>query len=365
MNKFISYSLLAATAACGMAFGQTAYTTPVGYVSINVPANSDTTITPPLEQATLLAAASTSVSSNVVGASSLTAGAFVSPQCYLQVTSGSLVGQRFPITANTTSAITVQVPVTSPVSTLQSLGFASGNTFKVIPFWTLNTLFPSGAGVGTTNDVTNPTSFVLSSNNAGSGINRSSAKLYFYCTGDIGNSLPAGWYDNDDVFAGPLPDVRLDLSRMYSIRSSSNVAQSVVVNGQVPNSQAVIPVAVTTGFNDVYLGAPFPIDLSLEDSGLQSALQASTDVTNPVETLFVFNDNGTGINKAASKLYFYCSGDVGNSLPAGWYDNDDVFAGPVPSTNKVIKAGRCLVIRKAPFGSAGNVFWTATRPYSL
>ncbi|HEX7261603.1 MAG TPA: TIGR02597 family protein, partial [Luteolibacter sp.] len=128
------FTLLAAVAACGFATAQeTAYTTPVGYVSIAVPANADSTVTAPLTRPTLYAGASSSISGDIVGASGLTASAFVASACYLKVTSGSLDGAFFPITENTTSTITVDAGAT----TLQSLGFASGNTFKVIPYWTL------------------------------------------------------------------------------------------------------------------------------------------------------------------------------------------------------------------------------------
>jgi uncharacterized protein (TIGR02597 family) len=363
--KTTIYSILAA-AACGMAFGQTAYTTPVGYVTIDVPALSDTTIVPPLERPTLHSAASTSIAGNVVGAAGLSAGAFATGAgCYLQVTSGALAGQRFTITANDATTITVS---SSP--DLETLGFVgtglTPDTFKVVPFWTLNTLFPEGAGVGTTADALNPTSFVFASSTA-SGVNKSSAKAYIYCTGDVENELPAGWYDNDDVFAGALAeaDTRIDLSRMYSIRTSSGVDLTVTVTGQVPNVASVIPVAVDTVSSDVLTGTVYPLDLALADTGLQSALQASTDALNPIELLFVYDDNGAGVNKAASKAYFYCSGDVENELPAGWYDNDDVFAGPVPSIDKQIKAGRGIVIRKAPYGSAGNIPWTAPVPYPV
>jgi uncharacterized protein (TIGR02597 family) len=251
---------------------------------------------------------------------------------------------------------------------LQTLGFdgtAPGtDTFKVVPFWTLNTLFPEGAGVGSTSDATNATSYVFASSTA-VGANKASSKAYIYCSGDVGNDLPAGWYDNDAVFDGPLAEVdtRIDLSRMYVIRTSNVSPQSVVVTGQVPNVATVIPVAVATSLNDVYLGAAYPIDLPLASTGLQSAIQASTDVTNPVELLFVYGDDTAGVNKSPSKAYLYCSGDVENDLPAGWYDNDAVFDGPLSGTEKQIKAGRGLVIRKAPYMSAGSVPWTAPLPY--
>jgi uncharacterized protein (TIGR02597 family) len=363
MKTSISYSLIAAAMACGFANGQTtAYTTPVGYATLNIPAGSDTTVTPAFERPTLYQGAASGIAGNVVSATGLSAGALVSGAgSYLMVTSGPLVGQRFEITANTATDITV---ASSP--SLQSLGFVSTNTFKAVPYWTLNTMFPEGAGVGTTDDVTNATSFVFGAS-TGFGTNQASTQSFIYCTGDVGNDLPAGWYNNDDVFAGALTEVqtRLDLSRMYTIRTSSATNLNVVVSGQVPNSSVVIPVLVDTSINDAYLGAPYSIDISLTDSGLQSAVQPADDVTNPLELVLVYNNDASGQNKATVGAYFYCSGDVGNDLPAGWYNNDDVFAGPVPAIDKQIKAGRCIVIRKAPYSSAGSVPWTAPVPYSL
>lgn len=359
MKPYLSYSLILAAAASGMAFGAaTAYTTPVGYVSITVPANADTTVTPPLERATVLAAASSSIAGNVIGASGLTPNAYVTTQCYLVATSGPLLGKSYQVTANDAVSITVNGGAT----TLQVQGFVSGNTYKVVPYWTLNTLFPGGAGVGTTADAFNPTAFVFASS-TGFGTNKASAVAYFYCTGDVGNGVVAGWYDANDPFSAPLDNTKIDLSRMYSIRNPSVTVNSVVVSGQVPNTGTVIPVAVNTAFNDVYLGAPYPIDVSLPNSGLQSAIQGSPDAFNPVEVVFVYNDLGAGFNKAAAVGYFYCTGDVGNGVVAGWYDANDPFTPPL--TGNVIKAGRCLVIRKAPYGSAGFVPWTAPIPYTL
>lgn len=361
MKTFLPYSLILAAAAAGMAFGaETAYTTPVGYISITAPGNSDTTVTPPLQRATVYASASTSITGNVIGASGLTANAFVSPNptTYVVVTSGPLLGKRYSVTANDATSITVNGGAT----TLQAQGFVTGNTYRVVPNWTLGTLFPGGAGVGGTADAFNPSSFVFSSSTA-YGINKSSAVAYFYCTGDVPNGVVAGWYDANDPFSAPLDNTIIDLNRMYSIRNSSASANTVVVSGQVPATQAVIPVAVNTAFNDVYLGAPFPIDVSLPESGLQSAIQGSPDAFNPVEVVFVYNDLGPGINKAAATGYFYCTGDTANGVVAGWYDANDPFTAPL--TGKVILAGRCMVIRKAPYGSPGSVLWTAPVPYTL
>jgi len=359
MKKYIPYSLILAAAATGVVHAAaTAYTTPVGYVTIDVPALGDTTITPPLERPTVLATSAVSISGNDIGASSITAGAYTSPQSYIVVTSGPLVGKRFKIASNTASAITVEGGAT----TLQAQGFVSGNTYKVVPYWTLNTLFPNGAGVGSSADALNPTSFVFASS-TGYGVNKASAVSYFYCTGDVENGVTAGWYDANDPFTSPLDNTIIDLSRAYSIRNAQATLKSVVVSGQIPATAVSIPISVNTAFNDVNLGAPYPVDVSLPSSGLQSAIQASPDALNPVEVIYVYNDTLSGFNKASSVGYFYCSGDTENGVVAGWYDVNDPFTAPI--TSNVIKAGRCLVIRKAPYSASGTIPWTAPLPYSL
>lgn len=357
MKPFHSFAMLAVIAAVGQAFAVDATTTPVGYVTLAIPANSDSTITPPLAAAPLYAGASTSISGNVVGATGLTSGAFVTTASYLRVTSGTLNGDFFPITANDGTTITVA----SGATTLQALGFASGDTFKVTPYWTLDTLFPGGAGVGGTADALNPTSFVFQADSAGTGANRASARVFFYCTGDVDNGLPAGWYDNSDPFSGPVGSTQIDPTLQYTIRSASS-ASSVVVSGEVPSTKLVADVVRAATTNDNYLGAPFPVDTTLQQSGLQSVVAATSDVTNPTEFIFLKNDTATGVNKAASAVYFYCSGDVDNGLPAGWYDNADPFAGAV--TDPVLKAGRSIIVRKAP-GSPAVLNWTAPLPYTL
>ncbi len=354
--KPILYPILAAIA-CGFASGQTAFTNPVGYITVDVPASADTTITPALTRAPVYSGTSTAISGDDISAAGLTAGAFVSPnpQCYLKVTSGSLEGMYFPVTANSATAITVE----AGDSTLQALGFTSGDSFKVIPYWTLNTLFPGGAGVGGTSDALAPTDFVLVSDFEGTGPNRASGKVYFYCTGDTELDLPAGWYDNADPFAGTVNDTPIDPSIQYTIRASAG--SQVVVSGEVPTTKASTEVVTSTNVNDNYLAVPFPIDMSLQDSGLQSVIAATSDALAPTEFVFVYDDAAEGFNKSAIAAYFYCSGDAELDLPAGWYDNADPFAGIV--TDNVLKAGRCFILRKAPAGD-GVLDWSAPLPYA-
>jgi len=357
-SKF-SYMLLAALAAVSPAFAVDATTTPVGYVTLTIAANSDANVTPALERSTTFSAASTSISGNVVGASGLTSGAFVTPTSYLQVTSGPLIGRRYSITGNTDSLITVDP---AGASSLQTQGFSSGNTFKVVPYWTPATLFPAGAGVGSTTDVFAITSLLYVVDNGSYGVNRAPSASYFYTSGDAGNGVVAGWYDANDPFGAAKNDIPLDPTLNYFVRNGDITDKSVVVSGAVPSvgSAAVIP--VTTAANDAYLGVPIPIDTTLQASGLQAVVQGTNDVFNISELVYVFDDAGLGQNKAPSASYFYCTGDTGNGVVAGWYDANDPFGSTI--TAAVLKAGRSIFVRKAAYVADGTLTWTLPLPYT-
>ena len=65
--KPYTYSILAAALACGMAQGAaTAYTTPVGYVSLTIPASADSTVGQPLHRPTAFAGISTGITDDTV-----------------------------------------------------------------------------------------------------------------------------------------------------------------------------------------------------------------------------------------------------------------------------------------------------------
>ena len=369
-SKYFSYLYAIALALLTIITGQkveaaaTAYTTPVGYLTVAVPANSDTTIAPSLSQAPLLRTASTGIAGDVitVAATGAATDAFINAlpdtnsKTYVLVITGPLAGLRYPVTANTATTVTVNGGAT----TLATQGFVSGNQIAVVPYWTLDTLFPAGAGVGQSNDIFNASSFVMFSDQVGVGYNRAASAFYFYNDGTDGN--PVGWYNNDNVFDGLKGTVAIDPAVMLTIRSSITApASSVTVSGTVPDAPLATTVLTATGLNDEYLASPYPIDITLAQSGLQSVVAASTDIFSPTDLVFVYPDDLAGvINKGTSATYFYFAGDVDNV--AGWYDNDNVFNGVV--TAPVLKAGRSFMIRKVG-GTPGKAEWSAPLPYSV
>ena len=365
MKTSISYSLIAAAMACGFANAQTtAYTTPVGYMSIAVPADTDTPISAPLLRSAAWAGASTAVSGDTVSvaAASFTASQFGAGTNMLQVTSGPLIGRTFPVLSNATGSVTVD-PVGS--TTLQAQGFVATNTFVIRPYWTLNTLFPSGAGVGVSTDPFSPTTQVLISNNSGSGINRAPSSLYFYFDDGSGDGS-AGWYDTSDLGAGIQNDLTLPPTSVPTIRNSTASPLALTVSGEVQSVAAATLVISDTSANDSFSQLSFPVDTSLNQSNLfgNGAVAASSDPFAPGDQVLVFNPNGTGQNPGSSGIYFYYDDGSGDGS-AGWYDASDLGSGIIGSTT-FLKAGSNIIIRKAGNGSGpvANT-WTAPLPYSL
>ncbi|HEY1121239.1 MAG TPA: TIGR02597 family protein [Haloferula sp.] len=357
MKPIIPFALLGALFAVGTASAAT--TTPVGYITVNIPANADSTISAPLAQAPLLSTASTGIAGNVISftSSGVAADAFVnvgSPhfKTYVLIKSGPLSGKHFPVTANTTGTVTVD----TGAGTLQAQGFVTGNTFEVVPFWTLATLFPGGAGVGGSNDIFDPTSFLLVSDQASTGPNRGAGAVYFY--GNGADSTTPAWRNANDP-EGPLANnVTIDPSIMYTIRTGPT-PQTVTVTGEVPKVALATTLLTATQPNDEDLAVRYPVDTTLAESGLQSALVAASDPFDPTEFVFVYDDAAAGFNKGASATYFYYDGTSGGT--AGWKDNNAPDGPNV--TAPVLKAGRAIVVRKAP-GAAATTTWTSPLPYT-
>ena len=359
--KTILTGLAAALLAPSALFAQTtATTTPVGYVSLSIPAESDSTFSPALSQAPVLTTAATAVSGNTVSfsASGVVANSFINAdptftKSYLLITSGPLQGQRFPITGNTTTEITV-----AATETLQTAGFLAGATFSVINNWTLQTLFPGGSGVGVSTDLYEPLGLVLVSDQASVGVNRASTGAYYYYVGD--ETFPAGWRDANDPEGQSYNDLPLDPTITYTIRTGAS-AQTLTLSGQVPSTKLVSYFVTAEEANDQYVSNPFPVDISLQSSGLQSAIVESTDIYDPKDLVFVYDETAEGVNKGASETYFYFAGD--NDFAAGWRNANDPEGELV--TSPVLKAGRCFTIRKQAAENPGEVVWSAPLPYTL
>lgn len=348
-------------ASCGLLMGETVTTNPVGYMTITVPAQSDKKISVPLQTATTWSGASVSVATNTItfANSSFTAGQFGNGTHMIQVSSGTLTGRIFKILSNDTNSITVD-PVGS--NNIVDQGFAATNTVNVRPYWTLDTLFENGGGVGQNSDPFSPVTMIQFFSNSTTSINKSSSETYFYYDGSQGGD--AGWYNNDALGDGPQGGKILDPANPIAIRNLTNDVLSIVMPGSVPMISQTALVMADTQDNDTILQQPFPTDISLIESNLREsgAVAASSDPFSPTDIVFTYDPAGTGLNPSSSGAYFYYDGSQGGD--AGWYDMDALENGTIPTTTKTLKAGSQIVIRKSAGGALTATPWTAPVPYT-
>jgi hypothetical protein len=123
MKTYIPYSLLAAAAACGMALGQTAYTTPVGYITHTIAASgtnpaAETYASASLVEPTVYSATSQSAATNVITFSGTSVPTTLDGTYVLEITSGPSEGWWSTITSSTASTIvlTDNFPLATPTS---------------------------------------------------------------------------------------------------------------------------------------------------------------------------------------------------------------------------------------------------------
>lgn len=375
--KPITYALLAAAAACGLAGAQTAYTTPVGYVSVTTPANADTTVSACLNRAPELQTVATSASGSTLTlkAADIAANAFAfappsQPKTYyVKFLDGSLVGQYQTIDSNLASndnGTPSDKTDDFVVLTLESPVVITGTPSVVVaPHWTLNTLFPGGAGVGTTTDPTEASALVLRQDQASNGINRAPNKSWVYFVDSAPAPNASGWYDFSDLGAGIQNDQVLYPDEFYLIRNLTAAPVVWTISGEVPKASPSTTLVKSAAMNDNYLSVPVPVDMTLVESGLlqSGAYTPTTDPTEAVDSVLLYSDSAAGINKAATKTYIYFSDPSPAPNASGWYDFDNLGDGPQDSV-KLLKAGNGFIVRKAA-GTAGSIPWTSPLPYTL
>ena len=240
--KLLSCAFLS-IACAAFSHAQSVSSTPVGYVTQTINAGTGTarlftTFALPLYSPTASATVS-SVSSNEITSDSASFGDLsqaASPNS-VKVTSGSLQGKYFPITANTATSVTVSGDLS---------GLAADDTYEIVAVDTLSSLFGTpddGVIVGGTKSDADII-WVLTS--AGTWAN------YYYNTGSSAWVRDARGNPNSDNLAIQ-PDSGILIQRL------SSQATSFVVTGTVPSVQNVATVNAA-GFS--VWGQTFPTDVT-------------------------------------------------------------------------------------------------------
>ncbi len=342
----------------GLAQAQTVATDPVGAITLTLKAGSDTNVSLPFHRPVALETQVQNISGNIITISAsagLTASQFVyvagsqTNTYYLQFTSGSRSGMYYTVTANGGTSITIDP--NGDVGLDGNVG--TGDTFRVIPYWTLNTLFPGGQGLYSSTNLS-PVSSILIPPGKTPGINLAAAGIYFYYTGNGG---PA-WLKLNDA-ANFYPDVILPPDAFFTVRHPANVADTqLLLVGNVPMSpQAIIVNTLANNTpQDNPLALPVPITVTLASSGLSSVLAPSPTLT-PTDQILVFDPTVSAQNKSATAIYFYYTGPGG----PGWLKSND-FNG-FHNNDTIFQPGYGYVLRRAAQSTPSSAVWTFTPPY--
>lgn len=338
-------------AAPGVQAQTTATTDPVGFMTINLPVGSDTIVAAPLSKAPVFQGAVTSLSGFVVTVTGANFGDLTTSPHYLQAVTGAQAGMIFDIASNTADTITLVNNGVTPT------GLSAGTTFKVVPYWTLGTLFPAtDQGVSFTPSASTlgnaRRTQILFPSVVGTGINRAAASTFFFVTNSSWRSTTNSGVSADSTAI--LPDSYI------IVRNPTNAATGLKLT--VAGSVNTAPMAVqldrlSTGANDNYVSVSRPTDQTLNDLGLISSgaftPSASTLGNARKDQLLIFNNASIGINKAASATYYYLT----NLTTQGWRSTTD---GSTDAGTNVIPAGAGVVIRKATSTNTNSQFWTNT-----
>jgi uncharacterized protein (TIGR02597 family) len=344
-TKFIAL-LSGAALLTSSAFAQGVTTDPVGYVTTSAANGVDAKFGISMERAALLAANVDSVVAGVLTLSSDPSAA--TDGDYVQFTSGALLGQWFQVSSSDATSITV-------VEDLASLGALASDQVKVVPFWTLSTLFgptfPNSANIFAAD------AQVLLNDVTTTGINLAPNRNYAYHDGS--GLIGAGWFDANAPFGGSADDVIIAPNSFITIRNQSGAAYELVVAGAVPVDVLNLGVVADGSLgNDNLVYNPYPSAIQLSTSALETVVANSPNIFAPGDQVIVYG-TPTGLNPAPSLNYAYHDGS--GLIGAGWFDANAPFSGSQDTVT--IPAGGAFLIRKAAGSASGN--WVATIPYTL
>lgn len=314
-----------------------ATTDPVGFVSVSVPANSDAILAVPLYRAAEFKGVINSISGNVItvaGSPGWTANQFVQSlpsqtKTYaIQIASGVHEGLIAKVTANSTSTLTVEIPVGEDLSGV--VVGSSGDSIDVIPYWTPSTL------IAAPTDGTELYYYLGSNNLPSAGTFKSPSKLFVFDTAS------GGWIDQQtetDVNATPLA-----FGTAFLVRNNSASSLPLSFVGSVPMSKhrTVLRTLGTGGEQDIRIGYTSPVPELLSDVGFPAA---------EGDQLFVFNNSAAGKFKAPSSILVHDGTQWLNSLTEL----------PVPTFQ--LQPGNGYIFRKGATSGAQAVVWSDLQSY--
>jgi len=378
-------TILAMAALCGSL--QAATTDPMGGYIIDCPNGSDTRFSLTLYRPAVFEGVVDSVNGNEItfkGTPGFTADEFVysagvqtntyfvlimtgptvtddQDPAFGQPTAASLEGSVFMVTDNGTDSVTVNLAGGSLDDLRTEVDDGTGDSVQVIPYWTLNTLFPEGEGFADSTTFT-PAATIFFPDNQSAGINLSSADRFFYYSGSSFGG--EGWRKVDGGLSNIFDDELLFTDVSYIVRNESGSDFEMTIAGGVPMTAFRTPINTIASDvpQDNFVGMSVPVDMTLSESRLyeSGAFTGSSSFT-PVDILYVYDNDVVGQNKSSSASYFYYEGAAFGG--PGWRAQGDFNT--IYDDVKVLKAGVGFIIRKAGEVAPGSTSWATVAPYLL
>ena len=356
---FIALGLLAGAP---QASAQTTVTTdPVGFITTNCLTNSSTYLGLPFTRPSEFVGTVASVSGSTVvvsGTPSWTGTTFTyakgtQPKTYYAIfgpsTSGtySREGASYTVVGSDSNSLTLNlngddisgVPVSSQVS--------------VLPYWTLNTVFPSSdANVSftpTTSTVLMKTQILIPTY-SGTGINVAPSTTYFYMT----SGTNIGWRITGDNFTDQGDNVLIP-NGYFIVRNRNNAPTlPLTMTGAVYTKKIGTPLnTLASAKQDNHVSHGRPVDVALKDLGLSPSAGTFTATTSTLfmqDQIYLYDNSASILIKAASKIYFY----INNGSNIGWRATGDNYT---DCSNDTISAASAIVVRKAPVTGGTSSFW--------
>ena len=354
--------------------GQMVITEPVGFTRINCLGNSDTFVGMPFTRPPEFVGTIQSVSGNtiVVSGTPWTAGQFVyatgtQPNRYYMLvgpagTTNPTEGRTFFITGNSSNTLTLE---TTPD---ELGGTPAGAQLLVIPYWTLNSVFPASHANASFTPTVSTRDFktqILIPANGATGVNLANAQVYFFSNNVNNTTGNIGWRVVGDNTADHGDDP-LGPGGSFVVRNlNAAPTLSLVSAGAVLTKRLSIPLTAPTSGSqgqDKAVSMVRPVEVTLTNTGLWPAddsFVATTNTNDFKDRLLVYNNAQAALNKAPSAVYFYSDNVNSSTSNFGWRLVGD---NTTPHDNDVIPLGAGFTVRKA--GNGGQtVIWTNAPTY--
>jgi len=333
MKSLLSYSLLAATMAVGVASAQnTATTKPVGYVTETLKAGQFNLVGLTVQQPQTSAGALTAVAAGGVSdstanfTSTLTAG-----QTYvLKITSGTAAGTIQEVTSWSATQLNTTV-------NLSTVGVVTGDKYQIRKAATLSDVFGTTNQVGLLAGNLNTADIVWIPTGGGN-----FAKYYYSPAVSFPVPAAAGWKNASGGDASNVPIVYAD-SVFVQRRGTTDLA--LVVSGEVETTSVSL---VLEGGVFNYIGGIFPAGSTFGTSNLATQVQSGNINTADV----VWVPDGVG---GYAKYYYSPAVSFPVPAAAGWKN-----ASGGDATNVEIKSG--VIVQRR--GATKSVLLSPPAAYS-